>query len=97
MGQLRARSRRRPKRRSPRSRARDLVRVDGEINRLNRAMCNRAVDVGNDHAVRAWAMYMILVARCLERIGGNTIDIAEQTVFVVTGPFGGFADESRPA
>ncbi len=58
MGQLRARSRRRPKRRSPRatSRARDLVRVDGEINRLNRAMCNRAVDVGNAHAVRAWPM-----------------------------------------
>jgi PhoU domain. len=71
--------------------------VDGEINRLNRAMCNRAVDVGNDHAVREWAMFMILVARCLERIAGNTIDIAEQTVFVVTGPFGGFADESRPA
>jgi phosphate uptake regulator len=99
MGQLARSQPRRPKRRSPRatSRARDLVRVDGEINRLNRAMCNRAVDVGNDHAVRAWAMYTILVARCLERIAGNTIDIAEQTVFVVTGPFGGFADESRPA
>ena len=32
-------------------------------------------------------MFMILVARCLERIGDNTVDIAEQTVFVVTGLF----------
>ena len=32
-------------------------------------------------------MFMCLVARCLERIGDNTIDIAEQTVFVVTGLF----------
>jgi phosphate transport system protein len=27
------------------------------------------------------------VARCLERIGDNTVDIAEQVVFVVTGLF----------
>ena len=32
-------------------------------------------------------MFMILAARCLERIGDNTVDIAEQTVFVVTGLF----------
>jgi phosphate transport system protein len=32
-------------------------------------------------------MFMILVARCLERIGDNTVDIAEQVVFVVTGLF----------
>jgi phosphate transport system protein len=39
-------------------------------------------------------MFMILVARCLERIGDNTVDIAEQTVFVVTGLFREFADAS---
>ena len=37
-------------------------------------------------------MFMILVARCLERIGDNTVDIAEQAVFVVTGLFREFAD-----
>jgi phosphate transport system protein len=36
------------------------------------------------------------VARCLERIGDNTIDIAEQIVFVVTGLFREFADASTP-
>ena len=42
-------------------------------------------------------MFMILVARCLERIGDNTVDIAEQTVFVVTGLFREFDDASSPS
>ena len=46
--------------------------------------------------LREWAMFMILVARCLERIGDNTVDIAEQTVFVVTGLFREFTDASQP-
>ncbi len=71
--------------------AQDLVGLDGEINRLNRAIFNRAVEVGADVEVREWAMLMILVARCLERVAGNTVDIAEQTVFVVTGLFREFA------
>jgi phosphate transport system protein len=39
-------------------------------------------------------MFMVLVARCLERIGDNSVDIAEQVVFVVTGLFREFADAS---
>ena len=77
--------------------AQDLVGLDGEIERLNRAIFNRAVDVGDHLEVREWAMFMILVARCLERIAGNTIDIAEQTVFVVTGLFREFAGEPQRA
>jgi phosphate transport system protein len=67
--------------------ARDLVRQDAEINRLNREIFKRAVDIGDDLDIREWAMFMVLVARCLERVGDNTVDIAEQTVFVVTGLF----------
>jgi phosphate transport system protein len=74
--------------------AQDLVRQDAEINRLNREIFKRAVEVGDDLDVREWAMFMILVARCLERIGDNTVDIAEQVVFVVTGLFREFADSS---
>jgi phosphate transport system protein len=76
--------------------AQDLVRQDEEINRLNREIFRRAVDIGDDVELREWAMFMILVARCLERIGDNTVDIAEQTVFVVTGLFREFADASTP-
>jgi phosphate transport system protein len=83
--------------------AQDLVRQDAEVNRLNREIFRRAVEVGDDLEVREWAMFMILVARCLERVGDNTVDIAEQTVFVVTGLFREMADgpstpsTSRPA
>jgi phosphate transport system protein len=76
--------------------AQDLVRLDREINRLNREIFNRAVDVGDDLEVREWAMFMILVARCRERVAGNTVDIAEQTVFVVTGLFREFAGDPQP-
>ena len=76
--------------------AQALVGLDGEIERLNRAIFNRAVDIGGDLGVREWAMFMILVARCLERIAGNTVDIAEQTVFVVTGLFREFVSGSQP-
>jgi phosphate transport system protein len=77
--------------------AQDLVRQDAEINALNRTIFRRAVDVGDHVELREWAMFMVLVARCLERIGDNTIDIAEQIVFVVTGLFREFADASTPA
>ena len=77
--------------------AQDLVRQDAEISRLNRDIFKRAVEVGDDLDVREWAMFMILVARCLERVGDNTVDIAEQVVFVVTGLFREMADASQPA
>jgi len=76
--------------------AQELVGLNGEIDRLNRDIIARAVDIGDRLEVREWAMYMILVARCLERIASNTVDIAEQTVFVVTGLFREFADELQP-
>jgi phosphate transport system protein len=75
--------------------AHDLVRQDAEINRLNRGIFRRAVEVGDNLELREWAMFMILVARCLERIGDNTVDIAEQVAFVVTGLFQEFADASH--
>jgi len=74
----------------------DLARQDEEINRLNRVIFKRAVEVGDEIDMREWGMFMILVARCLERIGDNTVDIAEQVVFVVTGLFREMADASTP-
>jgi phosphate transport system protein len=77
--------------------ARDLVRQDSEINQLQRKIFRRAVEVGDNLEMREWAMFMVLVARCLERIGDNTVDIAEQVVFIVTGLFSEFADASTPS
>jgi phosphate transport system protein len=76
--------------------AEDLVRQDREINRLNREIFRLAIEVGDDSDTREWAMHMILVARALERIGDNAVDIGEQLAFVVTGLFREFSDSSHP-
>jgi phosphate transport system protein len=75
--------------------AEDLVRQDMEVNRLNRECFARALAIGDDPDTREWASYMMLVARSLERIGDNAVDIGEQTAFVVTGLFREFSDASH--
>jgi phosphate transport system protein len=75
--------------------AQDLVRQDEEINVLNRQVFRRAVEIGTDEDRREWAMTMMLVARALERIGDNAVDIGEQVAFVVTGLFREFSDASH--
>ena len=76
--------------------AEDLVRQDAEINRLNREIFRICIEIGDDQDIREWAMHMTLVARALERIGDNAVDIGEQTAFVVTGLFREFSDASHP-
>ena len=77
--------------------AEDLVRQDQEINRLQRDVFQMAIAIGDDPDTREWAMHMTLVARALERIGDNAVDVGEQTAFVVTGLFREFSDSSHPA
>jgi phosphate transport system protein len=76
--------------------AQDLVRQDDEIDRLNREVFTLALEIGDDPDRREWAMHMMLVARCIERIGDNAVDIGEQTAFIVTGLFREFEDASHP-
>jgi phosphate transport system protein len=76
--------------------AHDLVRQDDEIDRLNREVFRLALEIGDDPDTREWAMHMMLVARCIERIGDNAVDIGEQTAFIVTGLFREFEDASHP-
>ncbi|MCW2985862.1 MAG: phoU [Conexibacter sp.] len=76
--------------------AEDLVRQDRCINLLNREIFQLAIDVGTDPDTREWAMHMVMVARAIERIGDNAVDIGEQTAFVVTGLFREFSDSSHP-
>ena len=53
------------------------------------------MEIGTDEDRREWAMTMMLVARALERIGDNAVDIGEQVAFVVTGLFREFSDASH--
>jgi phosphate transport system protein len=76
--------------------ARDLVRADDVVDDLNKECFHLAIEVGDDHDRREWAMTMMLVARALERTGDNAVDIGEQVAFVVTGLFREFEDASHP-
>ena len=76
--------------------ARDLVRRDDVVDSLNRECFRLALDIGDDADRREWAMTMMLVARALERVGDNAVDIGEQVAFVVTGLFREFSDASHP-
>src|SRR3712207_9520163 len=69
---------------------------DDEIDRLNRDLFKLALEIGDDPDRREWAMHMMLVGRCIERIGDNAVDVGEQTAFVVTGLFREFEDASHP-
>lgn len=75
--------------------AEDLVKRDGEVNRLNREIFRLAVDAGDDADTREWAMTMTLAARAFERVGDNAIDVGEQTAFVVTGLFREFSTAGK--
>jgi phosphate transport system protein len=75
--------------------AEDLVSQDDLIDRLNREIFNAAVELGGDDVdVREWAAHAMLIARHIERIGDNTVDIGEQIAFVISGLFREFTDAS---
>jgi phosphate transport system protein len=76
--------------------SRDLVRRDDVVDNLNKQCFARAIEIGDDLDTREWGITMMLVARALERIGDNAVDIGEQTAFVVTGLFREFEDASHP-
>jgi phosphate transport system protein len=76
--------------------ARDLVRQDDLIDNLNKECFRLAIEIGDEQDRREWAMTMMLVARALERIGDNAVDVGEQVAFLVTGLFREFEDASHP-
>jgi phosphate transport system protein len=75
--------------------AEDLVSQDARINKLQRECFNLAVEGGTDADRRETAMSMMLMARAMERIGDNAVDIGEQVAFVVEGLFREFSDASH--
>ena len=77
-------------------RARSLVELDELIDRTNRRVVEQVMALAHDPLTQEWGMRMIVVSRCLERIGDNAVDIGEQTHYLVTGEFREFTDASHP-
>jgi len=75
--------------------AESLLELDELIDRANRRVVNRLLEIGHDIEMREWGLRMILVSRCLERIGDHAVDVGEQTAYLVTGEFREFTDASH--
>jgi phosphate transport system protein len=76
------------------SRAESLVGLDELIDRANRRLVEHVLELGAEQ--REWGLRMLVVSRCLERIGDHAVDIGEQTAYLVTGEFREFTDASHP-
>ncbi|HET9003379.1 MAG TPA: PhoU domain-containing protein [Gemmatimonadaceae bacterium] len=72
-----------------------LCEVDDEIDALNREVFQIAVALAGDPEAREWAMRMTQIARAIERIGDNAVDIGEETAFVASGVYREFEDASH--
>ena len=77
-------------------RAESLVELDELIDRSNRRVVQHVLRLGGDPERHEWGLRMIIVSRCLERIGDHAVDIGEQTAYLVSGEFREFTDASRP-
>jgi phosphate transport system protein len=77
------------------ARAEMLVDLDELIDRANRRVVSHVLQLGGDETLREWGLRMIIVSRCLERIGDHAVDIGEQTAYLVTGEFREFTDASH--
>jgi phosphate transport system protein len=82
-------------RRRDRERAESLLELDELIDRANRRIVKHLLAIGETEEQREWGLRMIIVSRCLERIGDHAVDIGEQTAFLVTGEFREFTDASH--
>jgi phosphate transport system protein len=76
-------------------RARELVELDELIDRTNRRVSDQVLSMASTPGTQEWGMRMIVVSRCIERIGDNAVDIGEQTAFLATGEFREFSDASH--
>jgi phosphate transport system protein len=78
-------------------RAETLVELDELIDRANRRAMEQVFAIADDLDKRRWGLRMLIVSRCLERIGDLAVDIGEQTAYLVTGEFREYTDASRPS
>jgi phosphate transport system protein len=76
--------------------AQELPQMDDPIDHLNRGMYREVVALANDPRELEWGVQMHMVARQLERVGDNAVDIGEQVAFLLTGEFREFTDASHP-
>jgi phosphate transport system protein len=76
--------------------AQTLVDLDELIDRANRNAIEDVLSLGDSPQEREYGLRMLVVSRCVERIGDHAVDIGEQVAYLVTGEFREFSDASHP-
>jgi phosphate transport system protein len=71
--------------------------LDDLIDRANRQAVDDVLSLGNSAEEREYGLRMLVISRCVERIGDHAVDIGEQVAYLVTGEFREFSDASHPA
>jgi phosphate transport system protein len=79
------------------TKAETLVELDELIDRANRKATEDVLSLGDSPQEREYGLRMLVVSRCVERIGDHAVDIGEQVAYLVTGEFREFSDASHPA
>ncbi|HZU20646.1 MAG TPA: phosphate signaling complex protein PhoU [Gaiellaceae bacterium] len=78
------------------AKAETLVELDELIDRANRNAAEDVLSLGDSPQEREYGLRMLVVSRCVERIGDHAVDIGEQVAFLVTGELREFSDASHP-
>jgi phosphate transport system protein len=76
--------------------AQTLVELDELIDRANRNATEDVLSLGDSPEEREYGLRMLVVSRCVERIGDHAVDIGEQVAYLVTGELREFSDASHP-
>ncbi len=70
--------------------------LDDLIDRANRNAVDDVLSLGDSAEEREYGLRMLVISRCVERIGDHAVDIGEQVAFVVTGELRELTDASHP-
>ncbi len=75
--------------------AKSLHELDELIDRANRRAIEDVLMLGDSLEEREYGLRMLVVSRCVERIGDHAVDIGEQIAYLVTGDFRELTDASH--
>jgi phosphate transport system protein len=77
--------------------AHSLQELDALIDRANRKATEDVLNLGSSAEEREYGLRMLVISRCVERIGDHAVDIGEQVAYLVTGDFRELTDASHPS